>query len=87
MDVINSKDDDKVAEMLLREKIRAELTAEIGAQAQAFVAEQIRIAHGQMHEEIERRLASKTVTDGQDPPLSQNRNPDYNPLSEPMELS
>ena len=68
--------------MVEREKIRAEVQAELNAKAQEFVTEQIKLAHAQMMEEIERRVAQRTGAESkqiffQDPPLSQNRNPDY----------
>ena len=37
-----------------REKIRAEVLAEMNEQANTFVQEQIKMAHSQMYEEIER---------------------------------
>ena len=44
-----------------------------------------------MYKEIERQVAIRTGADerasNRDPPLSQNRNPDYNPPTEQMELS
>ena len=40
-----------------------------------------------MFEEIERQVAARVNSNRQDPPLSQNRNPDYELPSEQMELS
>ena len=77
--------------MIEREKIRAEIQVEINAKAQEFVNEQIQQAHALMYQEIERQVAQKvSASKGHiqvDPPLSQNRNPDFEPESEQMELS
>ena len=65
----------------------------MNAAANVFVQEQIKQAHAQMYEEIERQVALRTHAEAVDrssqrePPLSQNRNPDYNPPSEQMEIS
>ena len=47
-----------------------------------------------MYQEIERQVAQRTgagdeieVDEEPDPPLSQNRNPDYNPPSSQIEIS
>ena len=40
-----------------RERIRAEVHAELQQQANTFVQEQIQLAHTQMYAEIERRVA------------------------------
>jgi hypothetical protein len=66
----------------------------MNAAANVFVQEQIKQAHAQMYEEIERQVALRTHAEAverssqREPPLSQNRNPNYNPPSEQMmELS
>jgi len=40
-----------------------------------------------MYEEIERQVSARVNANRQDPPLSQNRNPDFELPSEQMELS
>jgi septal ring factor EnvC (AmiA/AmiB activator) len=79
LEVFNHQNDDEIAQMIEREKIRAEVAAEMKAQAQQFVNEQIQQAHAQMYQEIERQVAARVNANRQDPPLSQNRNPDYEP--------
>ncbi len=91
LEVFNNKNDDQIAKMIERDKIRAEVQVEINAKAQEFVNEQIKQAHALMYEEIERQVAQRVSADkvqlSQDPPLCQNRNPAYEEPSEPMELS
>ena len=62
-----------------REKIRAEVLAEMNEQANTFVQEQIKVAHSQIYEEIVRQVAMRTggsqpVQAEEEMPLSQNRN-------------
>ena len=64
----------------------------MNAAANEFVQEQIKQAHAQMYEEIERQVAMRSHAEAdrgshREPPVSQNRNPDYNPPSEQMEIS
>ena len=82
MTLIQSKDQEKIKQMQERERIRHEVHAELQQQANAFVQEQIKLAHTQMYAEIERRVAEHTgqtqlhmqqTNTNQDPPLSQNR--------------
>jgi len=54
LQVLSSQDDDQIKKMAEREKIRAEVQAELNAKAQEFVTEQIQQAHAQMYQEIER---------------------------------
>ncbi len=62
-------------------------------QANAFVQEQIKLAHAQMYQEIERQVALRVPADmsqrisEDNPPLSQNRNPDHNASELMMEIS
>ena len=64
---------------------------EVNAKAQEFVNEQIQQAHALMYQEIERQVASRVNASkehlSQDPPLSQNRNPDFEMPSDQMEIS
>ena len=56
----------------------------MNAKAQQFVTEQIELAYAQMRQEIERQVAARTGAEivAEDPPLSQNRNPDFGQESE-----
>ena len=91
LQVLNSQDQEQMKKMQEREKIREQVRAEMNDQANAFVQEQLRIAHSQMQQEFERQLAlqgtASKVNLFPQPPLSQNRNPHYNAASEMMELS
>ena len=55
--VMQSKDQEQIKWMQERERIRAEVHAELQQQANTFVQEQIQMAHTQMYAEIERRVA------------------------------
>jgi hypothetical protein len=59
----NSQDQDEIAKLQEREKIRAEVAASMNEQANMFVQEQIKLAHEQMLAEIERRVAQRTSCD------------------------
>ena len=63
----------------------------MNARAQEFVNEEIKKAHVMMYQEIERQVAMRTAEQqdlmSQNPPLSQNRNPDYMSQSQMNELS
>ena len=54
---MQSKDQEQIKWMQERERIRAEVHAELQQQANTFVQEQIQLAHTQMYAEIERRVA------------------------------
>jgi hypothetical protein len=61
----NTQDQDEIAKLEEREKIRAEVVAQMNEQANMFVQEQIKLAHEQMLAEIERRVALRTACDAQ----------------------
>ena len=63
LEVFNHRNDDQIAKMIEREKMKAEVQAEINAKAQEFVNQQIQQAHAMMYQEIERQVAARMEAD------------------------